>query len=91
MPKRSSKHHQGDVNQTAARIVQLVTDDRADQAPHLEREGKPPAREKNPAAVALGRLGGLKGGRARAEKLSKKRRVAIARKGAAKRWGQRKP
>jgi hypothetical protein len=41
---------------------------------------------KNPAAVALGRLGGLKGGKARAAKLSPKRRKAIAKKAAAKRW-----
>jgi len=37
-------------------------------------------KEKNPAAVALGRLGGLKGGKARAAKLSAKRRSEIARK-----------
>lgn len=42
---------------------------------------------KNPAAVALGRLGGLKGGRARAEKLSSKRRKEIAKKAAIARWG----
>ena len=41
---------------------------------------------KNPAAVALGRLGGLKGGKARAEKLSKKRRFEIAKEAAMKRW-----
>jgi hypothetical protein len=45
----------------------------------------PPA--KNPAAVALGRLGGLKGGKARAEKLTPAKRKAIAEKAAAKRWG----
>jgi hypothetical protein len=45
--------------------------------------------EKNPAAVALGRLGGLKGGRARAEKLSPKRRSQIARKAAEMRWSAR--
>jgi hypothetical protein len=43
-------------------------------------------RKKNPAAVALGRLGGLKGGRARAEALSAKRRREIAQKAARKRW-----
>jgi len=42
---------------------------------------------KNPAAVALGRLGGLKGGKARAAKLTKEQRSAIARKAAKKRWG----
>lgn len=41
---------------------------------------------KNPAAVALGRLGGLKGGKARAEKLSAKKRADIAKKAAKARW-----
>lgn len=41
---------------------------------------------KNPAAVELGRLGGLKGGKARAEKLTKERRSEIAKKAARKRW-----
>jgi hypothetical protein len=41
---------------------------------------------KNPAAVALGRLGGLKGGKARAAKLSATRRRAIAKKAALTRW-----
>ncbi|MGH8651880.1 MAG: hypothetical protein ACREYE_06710 [Gammaproteobacteria bacterium] len=43
---------------------------------------------KNPAAVALGRLGGLKGGRARAAALSDKQRSEIAKKAAAKRWAK---
>jgi hypothetical protein len=43
--------------------------------------------EKDPRAVELGRLGGLKGGKARAEKLSPERRSEIARNAAAKRWG----
>lgn len=42
---------------------------------------------KNPAAVALGRLGGLKGGPARAERLPPRVRQAIAKAGAAARWG----
>lgn len=42
--------------------------------------------QKNPAAVALGRLGGLKGGKARAESLTAKRRKAIAKLAAKKRW-----
>jgi hypothetical protein len=42
--------------------------------------------EKNPNAVALGRLGGLKGGKARAAKLSPRKRKSIARKAARKRW-----
>ncbi|HUO04141.1 MAG TPA: hypothetical protein VMU16_02980 [Candidatus Binataceae bacterium] len=42
---------------------------------------------RNPAAVALGRLGGAKGGKARAAKLSPAQRKEIARKAALKRWG----
>lgn len=45
--------------------------------------------EKNPAAVALGRLGGLKGGPARAMKLDKKARSQIAKKAALARWGNK--
>ena len=44
--------------------------------------------KKNPAAVALGRLGGLKGGKARAAKLSPQQRTASARKAAAARWSK---
>lgn len=61
-----------DLNQTAASIARLTTGQ------------EPPA--KNPAAVALGRLGGLKGGKARAQKLSPAKRKAIAKKAAATRW-----
>jgi len=43
---------------------------------------------KNPAAVILGRIGGCKGGKARADKLSAKRRTQIARKAAKARWGK---
>ena len=46
--------------------------------------------EKNPHAAALGRLGGLKGGRARANSLSAARRRAIARKAARARWSRTK-
>jgi hypothetical protein len=45
-------------------------------------------RGKNPAAVALGRLGGNKGGIARAKKLSPERRSQIARKAARARWAE---
>jgi hypothetical protein len=51
------------------------------------RSSKP--KRKNPAAVALGKLGGAKGGRARAEKLSARKRKAIAKKAAAARWQKR--
>jgi hypothetical protein len=74
MPKRSSS----DINETAFRIVQQST---GQAAPLSE-----PVRAKNPAAVALGRLGGLKGGKARANKLSAKERAEIAKKAASARW-----
>jgi len=47
-------------------------------------------KKKNPAAVALGRLGGLKGGPARAKKLSAKRRSELARKAVMARWNKMK-
>lgn len=78
MPERSSKKKRPrDLNKMAASIVADAVD------PSLKEEKKP---EKNPAAVALGRLGGLKGGKARAAKLSPKKRKAIAKKAAEARW-----
>jgi hypothetical protein len=55
------------------------------------RDGRAESRKpaKNPAAVALGRLGGRKGGKARAAKLSPKQRSVIARKAAKSRWSSR--
>jgi hypothetical protein len=47
-------------------------------------------KKKNPAAVALGRLGGLKGGKARMALLSKKERSAHGRKAVMARWNKRK-
>ena len=81
MPIRSSKKK--DINETAFSIMQKVT---GKDLPEPASE-KP---EKNPAAVALGRLGGLKGGKARAEKLSPKKRKEIAQSAAAARWKNRK-
>ena len=48
------------------------------------------AQEKNPAAVALGKLGGRKGGKARAEKLTPEQRSAIAKKAAQARWAKKR-
>jgi hypothetical protein len=77
MPSRASKPPEGeDFNQAAFRVVKQAT------------EKQDPDRPKNPAAVALGKLGASKGGKARAAKLSAKRRAAIARKAAQKRWGK---
>ena len=78
MPKRSSKPR--DLNALAFNIVGKAI---GDIKPEEEKS------KKNPAAVALGKLGGLKGGKARAKVLSAKRRKAIAREGAAARWRKR--
>jgi hypothetical protein len=67
-----AKERPRDPNSLAFRIMLESTG----QAPKFDPEAK--ERAKNPAAVALGRLGGLKGGKARAAALPKKRRVAIA-------------
>ena len=57
------------------------------QAINKESEAREkPVKGKNPAAVALGRLGGLTGGKARAESLSAKKRKETAQKAAQKRW-----
>jgi hypothetical protein len=55
-------------------------------APPLEESG-----EKNPHAAALGRMGGSKGGQARAAALTAKRRSAIAMKAAKARWSRKRP
>jgi hypothetical protein len=68
------KRSSKDVNVIAANIVEQVVDE-AQAA-------------KNPAAVALGRLGGLKGGKARANKLTLEQRAEIAKKAAKARWSK---
>jgi hypothetical protein len=64
----------------AAKLVDIASGQAEDRLPTPEEEGK------DPAAVSLGRRGGLKGGKVRAEKLSPEHRAAIARKAAASRW-----
>jgi hypothetical protein len=77
MPERSRKQDEY-INVPAKSIVEKAT-----KEPSFEKP------EKNPAAVALGRLGGLKGGKARAERLSAKKRKEIAQKAAKARWGKK--
>jgi hypothetical protein len=87
MQKRSSKKRQ-DFNELAADIVDQATD----EEPEDDQAGEPEVDDgKNPAAVALGRLGGLKGGKARAKKLTKKQRSDAARKAALARWEKKSP
>ncbi len=84
MPDRSStpgrpsrKKRPADLNRLAASIVADATSEEPEPDPY---EGK------NAAAVELGRQGGLKGGKARAEKLTPEERSEIARKAAQARW-----
>jgi len=78
MPNRSSNRGKGkpDMNVRAYETMLIATG-------QMEKPVEP---EKNQAAVTLGRLGGLKGGKARAEKLTPEQRKEIASKAAAKRW-----
>lgn len=80
MPDRSRKKRPADLNRLAFSIVADATSEEPEPDPY---EGK------NPAAVELGRQGGLKGGKARAEKLTPEERSAIAKKAAAARWSKR--
>ena len=78
MPDRSRKRPR-DVNELARQVV----DEATGEAPKYD-----PDEGKNPAAVELGRRGGLKGGKARAEKLTPDQRSEAARKAAAARWAK---
>jgi hypothetical protein len=80
--KKKKKKRPRDINELAAMIVGEATG---------EPGGKPgddvaETPEKNPNAVALGKLGGKKGGKARAEKLTPEERKEIARLAAHARW-----
>lgn len=75
--RKPKKKKPRDLNKLAAAIIAEATE----KEPVEEEKD-----QKNPAAVALGRLGGLKGGKARAKKLSAKKRKEIARKAAKARW-----
>ena len=80
MPDQSRKRPKRprDLNLLAKMIVEIAT----------EGEAPEPPSEKNPHAVALGRMGGLKGGKARAKKLTPEQRKESARKAAKARWSK---
>ena len=82
MPKRSSKKRPTDINELARAIVDEATGETPEEKPSPDKP------QKNPAAVALGRLGGKKGGPARAAKLTPEQRKEIAKKAAATRWNR---
>jgi len=70
-----------DTNQLAKNIADIATGESKDTLSESEAKS---------AAAALGKLGGLKGGPARAKALSAKRRSEIAKAAAAARWGNKK-
>ena len=78
--KALRKKRPRDFAQRAKMIVDIATGEIEDREPSPEEQGK------DPAAVCLGRRGGLKGGKARAEALSAKERKTIAQKAARARW-----
>lgn len=69
-----------DINQLAKFTIDVATGE--EELPENKPSGK------NPAAVALGKLGGKKDGKARAAKLTAEQRQAIARKAAVSRWNK---
>jgi hypothetical protein len=70
-----------DINQLAAFMAEQATSD--------SKPEQPEEHQKNPAAVELGRLGGKKGGKARAEKLTSEQKKEIAKKAAKARWSKK--
>ena len=90
MRKRAKRE---DMNQIAYRVMQEVIkrseEPKAEPPAVIDIHTGQPRPEKNPAAVALGRLGGLKGGKARAEKLSAERLRQSASKAARARWAKK--
>jgi hypothetical protein len=83
MARKKKRDH--DFAVTAFRVVQEATRQLGEEPQKPEPEL---VEGKNPHAVALGRLGGFKGGKARLEKLTPEQRSEIARKAALKRWGK---
>ena len=81
MPERSRKHRPTDLNRLAASIVADATDE-DNTGEMMGDDGK------DPAAVALGRKGGLKGDKARAAKLTAEQRSELAKRAAQARWSR---
>ena len=87
MDKKRKPTKEHDFAVTAFKVVQEATAETPQEKPEPEKK---PDSGKNPNAVALGRLGGLKGGKARLTKMTPEQRHDIARKAAQKRWAKEK-
>ena len=88
MPNRSSKASKPKKSKDTQQLARSVLDAVVSNARNRQEEGIP-EKKKNPAAVALGKLGGAKGGPARAAALTPEKRAEIAAKAAKARWGTR--
>jgi len=87
MPERLRTSGTEDINEVASRVVgNLASEKHNDSQKDSSRQDSD---EKDPLAVELGRRGGLKGGPARAKKLSSERRKEIAKKAAKARWSKK--
>jgi hypothetical protein len=84
MPKRSSKST--DPIKSAKRVLDEIIAKHDPDSLTIQQLQEAQAAGKNLAAVSLGRLGGLKGGKARAKSLSARKRKEIAKKAAKARW-----
>jgi hypothetical protein len=84
MPRRSSTGKDHDFTTVAKRVVEQAIGEQWNGSPLPGKDAG-----KNPAAVALGKLGGAKGGAARAAALSPRKRKQIAKRAAEARWGKK--
>ncbi|HEY3277958.1 MAG TPA: hypothetical protein VGJ94_15175 [Syntrophorhabdaceae bacterium] len=88
--KKPSKKLPKDPNKLAFEVVRMATEEEKPPEPEQPTE---PVKERSPISAYLaeiGRKGGLKGGKARAEKLTPEKRKEIAKKAAEKRWKSKK-
>lgn len=89
--RKAKKKTRRDVVEIARSVVEQAIGEKLTGEPLDRPEESHEPDTRNPAAVALSKLGASKGGKARAAKLSKKRRSEIAKKAAAARWSRKNP
>ena len=88
---KTKKKTRRDVVEIARSVVEQAIGEKLTGEPLDPHEESQEPDTRNPAAVALSKLGASKGGKARAKKLSKAKRIEIAKKAAEARWGTTKP
>lgn len=88
---RTTPKRPRDLNQRAASTVARATGEEPEDAPEAPPVPEPTSEDRHAAAVTLGRLGGKKGGPARAGKMTPEQRSESARKAAQARWHKNPP